>query len=100
MELIDRIRRAEKQAEGILRAGEEEAARILRGANSNAEVLAMLSKKPVRGADRAENERLAVLRAEWKKEAEARASAEKQGAQARFDAAVSYIVDGIRKGAL
>lgn len=100
MELIERIRRAEKQAEEIRRAGEAEAERILKGARSNAEVLLMLSKKPPRGPDRRETERLAALREEWRRTAAEAASAERKNAEKRLSEAVSYIVSGIRKSAL
>ncbi len=100
MELIERIRRAEKQAEEIRRAGEAEAERILKGARSNAEVLLMLSKKTPHGTDRRETERLAALREEWRQNAEKNALDERKNAEKRLSDAVSYIVSGIRKSAL
>ena len=99
MELIDRIIDAERRAEAIRRAGEEEAEALLSAARAEAERSDRAFAQSAQGMDRGQTERLATLRGEWRVRAQKIADAERKDAEARLSEAVAYILQGVLKGA-
>lgn len=91
MELIERIVRAERQAEAVLRQADAEAEKIERNAQSNAEVLLSLAKrsKPRPAAQ------LGEVPEEAERRAKADAEAERAVAEERMERAKSFVLAAI-----
>ena len=91
MELIDRILRAEREADEILRRADAEVRKIERSALTNAEILLSIARKQFRsepGCDVAADE-------ETLSRAEEDARAERTVAEERAERALSFVLSSI-----